>query len=211
MKMVYPCYNRRAMQTDEAALIVDAQRGDVRAFNLLVERYQSRLYSLSYRVLNDHEAAADVTQETFISAFRKLKSFRGGSLSAWLLRIATNGCYDYLRTRKRKPQISLDAFDPDSDAQPRQFTDRGEALDERALRAELGEAIQRGLAELPDDQRLVVVLSDVQGLSYEEMAQVTGWPLGSVKSRLSRGRAALRDILRRGELLPEQYRLIRND
>ncbi|MBA3943902.1 MAG: sigma-70 family RNA polymerase sigma factor [Herpetosiphonaceae bacterium] len=199
------------MQTDEAALIVDAQHGDVRPFNLLVERYQTRLYSLSYRVLNDHEAAADVTQETFISAFRKLKSFRGGSFSAWLLRIATNGCYDYLRARQRKPQTSLDAFDPDSDDQPRQFTAQGEAPDERVLRTELGEALQRALAELPDDQRLVVVLSDVQGLSYEEMAQATGWPLGSVKSRLSRGRAALREILRRGELLPERYRLIRND
>lgn len=195
------------MQTAEADLVADAQRGDVRAFNLLVERYQTRLYGLSYRLLNDADAAADATQDTFITAFRKLKSFRGGSFQAWLLRIGTNLCYDRLRAQKRHPQSSLEAFDPDADDQPRQFADPTEAPEDRAARTELAHEIQRSLAALPAEQRLVVVMSDVQGYSYDEIADATGWPLGSVKSRLSRGRSALREILRQGELLPDHYRL----
>ncbi len=195
------------MQTDETQLVAAAQRGDVEAFNVLVERHQTRVFSLCYRLLGDRDAAADVAQDVFVIAFRKLDTFRGGSLMAWLLRIATNASYDDLRARQRHPQTSLDAFDPESDAQPRQFTDDSEAPDERIARTELAEELQRALTELPDEQRIAVVMCDVQGFSYDEIAAATGWPLGSVKSRISRARLALRDILRRGELLPDRYRL----
>lgn len=194
------------MASNEAELITDAQGGDMRAFNLLVEQYQTRVYNVCFRVLGDPESAADAAQDTFVAAWRKLSSFHGGAFGSWLLRIATNGCYDVLRARKRRPQTSLDAFDADGDEQPRQFTDPGEAPDERAARAELAREIQRALDRLTDDQRIVVVLSDIQGHSYDEIAATTGWPLGSVKSRLSRGRAALRELLKRGELLPDRYR-----
>ena len=195
------------MLPDENALISRSQDGDVQAFNLLVERYQNRLYGLSYRMLGDADAAADATQDAFLSAYRNIRRYRGGSFAAWLLRIATNTCYDQLRARKRRPQTSLDAFDHDADEAPRQFTDPGEAPDERTLREELAREIERQLQTLPDDQRLAVILSDIQGYSYEEIAAATGWPLGTVKSRLSRGRMHLRDALRAGELLPAQYRL----
>lgn len=200
-------YNPRAMFPDETDLISRSQGGDVQAFNLLVERYQNRVYGLGYRMLGDSDAAADVTQDTFLSAYRNIGRYRGGSFVAWLLRIATNACYDQLRARKRRPQTSLDAFDHDADETVPQLRDPGEAPDDRTLRDELAHEIERRLRELPDDQRLVIILSDIQGYSYDEIVAATGWPIGTVKSRLSRGRMHLRNALRAGELLPVQYRL----
>lgn len=194
------------MANDDAQLITDSQRGDVRAFNLLVERYQVRIYNLCYRMLNDSEAAADVTQEAFLSAFRNIKRYRGGSFPAWLMRIATNACYDQLRVRQRRPTSSIDALLEDEEHAPRQFEDQSEAPDERSMRNELAAEIQRTLAELEPDQRVAIIMSDIQGLSYDEISSATGWPLGTVKSRLSRGRAQLRALLRQGELLPARYR-----
>ena len=194
------------MANDEAQLITDSQRGDVRAFNLLVERYQVRVYNLCYRMLNDSESAADVTQDVFLSAYRNIKRYRGGSFTAWILRIATNACYDQLRVRQRRPTSSIDALLDDEEHAPRQFEDQSESPVDRSLRNELAGEIQRSLAALDDDQRVVVVMSDIQGLSYDEISAATGWPLGTVKSRLSRGRAQLRAVLRQGELLPARYR-----
>lgn len=211
------CYNghreqalweqRRAMANEEQRLVEAGQRGDVEAFNQLVRLYESRVYNLCYRMLGDSDAAADVAQDTFISAYRNLNKFRGGVFRSWLLRIATNACYDALRARKRRPSVSLDAFQESEDDGPTlDLPDPSESPDDLALRRELAAAIQRGIAELPEDQRVVVILSDVQGLAYEEIAEVTNTNLGTVKSRLSRARARLRDILRAGELLPSKFR-----
>lgn len=210
------CYNevrqgiqrerRRAMASEEARLVEAGQRGDVEAFNQLVRLYEVRVYNLCYRMLGDADAAADVTQETFIAAYRNLPRFRGGVFRAWLLRIATNACHDTLRARKRRPAVSLDAAQESESGPLSYLADTAEAPDETALRHELARAIEQGLAQLPDDQRIVVILSDVQGLAYEEIAEITGANLGTVKSRLSRGRARLRDILRAGELLPSKFR-----
>ncbi len=195
------------MANEEQRLIEADQRGDVEAFNQLVRLYEGRVYNLCYRMLGDPDAAADVTQDTFISAYRNLNRFRGGMFRSWLFRIATNACYDALRARKRRPTVSLSApSDPDDDAPAFDIADAGEAPDERALRHELSAAIQHAISQLPEDQRIVIILSDVQGLAYEEIAQVTSTNLGTVKSRLSRARARLRDILRTGELLPSKFR-----
>lgn len=195
------------MANEEQRLVEAGQRGDVEAFNQLVRLYEGRVYNLCYRMLGDPDAAADAAQDTFISAYRNLAKFRGGLFRSWLLRIATNACLDALRARKRRPSVSLGAKrDEDDEGTGLDIPDAGEPLDETALRRELGAAIQQGLALLPEDQRVVVVLSDIQGLAYEEIAQVTSTNLGTVKSRLSRGRARLRDILRAGELLPSRYR-----
>jgi RNA polymerase sigma-70 factor, ECF subfamily len=195
------------MADEERRLIDAAQRGEVESFNALVRLYEGRVYNVCYRMLGDADSAADAAQDAFLSAFRNLRSFRGGSFRSWLLRIATNTCYDVLRARKRRPTTSLDV-DPDveDDGSPLQIADTAEAPDDFALRRELAAAIQRGLADLPEEQRLILVLSDIQGLAYEEIAEVTGANLGTVKSRLSRGRARLRDILKAGELLPARYR-----
>jgi RNA polymerase sigma-70 factor (ECF subfamily) len=194
------------MADEELRLVEAATRGDVESFNALVRLYEGRVYNLCYRMLGDAESAADAAQDTFLSAYRNLRSFRGGSLRSWLLRIATNTCYDTLRARKRRPAVSLDAADEDDQSSPLQLPDSSETPDEFALRRELAGAIQRGLDTLPEDQRAVLILSDIEGLSYEEIAQVTGANLGTVKSRLSRGRSRLREVLRAGELLPARYR-----
>jgi RNA polymerase sigma-70 factor (ECF subfamily) len=195
------------MVDEERRLVVAAQRGDVESFNALVRQYEGRVYNLCYRMLGDAESAADAAQDAFLSAFRNLHSFRGGSFRSWMLRIATNTCYDVLRARKRRPAVSLDnPLDDEDEAARLQIADRAEAPDEFALRRELAAAIQRGLALLPEEQRLILILSDIQGLTYDEIAQITNTNLGTVKSRLSRGRARLRDILKAGELLPMRYR-----
>ncbi len=195
------------MANEEQRLVEAGQRGDVEAFNQLVRLYEGRVYNLCYRMLGDADAAADVTQDTFISVYRNLNKFRGGVFRSWLLRIATNACYDALRARKRRPTVSLDITQEGEDDAPAfDLPDPSESPDEAALRRELAAAIEGGIAQLPEDQRIVVILSDVQGLAYEEIAEVTNTNLGTVKSRLSRARARLRDILRAGELLPSKFR-----
>lgn len=194
---------------DENALIQAARRGDLDAFNTLVLAYQHQVYHLAYRIMGETAAASDATQEAFISAYKNLKSFRGGSFKSWLLRIVTNACYDDLRRRKRRPATSLDELTDGEDGEAGfDLPSADDGPETIAQRHELAGLIQRGITTLPDDQRIVLVLSDVRGLSYEEIAVMTRSNLGTVKSRLSRARAKLRAYLQgRGELLPEIYRL----
>lgn len=181
--------------TDEAGLIARSRSGDVQAFNLLVERYQHRVYGLCFRMLGDMDAE-DATQEAFLAAFRGIQRYRGGSFSAWLLRIAGNKCLDYLRARSRRPAVSLDTDAGDADdAAPLQIRDQGESPEQRVLRAELARRLDLKLQELPAEQRLVVILSDIQGYSHGEIIAATGWLPGTVKSRLSRARGRLRAVL----------------
>jgi RNA polymerase sigma factor (sigma-70 family) len=195
------------MADEERRLVEVAQRGDVASFNELVRLFEGRVYNLCYRMLGDPDSAADAAQDAFLAAFRNLRSFRGGSFRSWMLRIATNTCYDVLRVRKRRPSVSLDIeADDESDSSPLQIADTAESPDDFAQRRELAAAIQHGLTALPDEQRIVLILSDIQGLAYEEIAQITNSNLGTVKSRLSRGRARLREVLKAGELLPARYR-----
>lgn len=195
------------MADEERRLIEMAQRGDVESFNALVRLYEGRVYNLCYRMLGDADSAADAAQDAFLSAFRNLRKFRGGSFRSWMLRIATNACYDMLRIRQRRPATSLDVdVDVDDDSSPLQIADKGETPDDFALRHELSAAIHQAIGQLPDDQRIVLILSDIQGLAYDEIAHVTNANLGTVKSRLSRGRARLREVLKAGELLPARYR-----
>lgn len=197
------------MADEELRLVAAAQRGDGESFNALVRLYEGRIYNLSYRMLGDAESAADASQEAFLSAYKNLRSFRGGSFRSWIMRIATNACYDALRVRKRRPSISLDQELEvgEDDTTPLQIAAADAGPDDMVLRQELANAIQIGLGMLPEDQRLAVVLSDIQGMAYEEIAQITNSNLGTVKSRLSRGRSRLREVLRAGELLPLRYRL----
>ena len=194
---------------DEGALISAAQAGDLNAFNSLVQTYQDMLFNQAYRVMGEPEYAADATQEAFISAYKKLRSYRGGSFRAWLLRIVTNACYDELRRRQRRPTTSLEPLDDGGDEieSPQWLADPGETPEDSLERAELSTAIQRCLNDLPSDFRSVVVLVDVQGLDYAQAAQAIGKPVGTVKSRLARARTRLRDCLRGiGELLPVGFR-----
>jgi RNA polymerase sigma factor (sigma-70 family) len=193
---------------DEPTLIAAAQRGNVDAFNELVLAYQQQVYNLAYRIMGDPASAADAAQEAFISAFQNIGRFRGGSFRSYLLRIVSNRCYDELRRRKRRPATSFEDFgEVDEDANPA-LVNGGERPEEYAERQEMARVIQAGIETLPPDQRITLALSDVQGLSYQEIAEVTSVSLGTVKSRLARARGKLRDYLRaQGELLPARYRL----
>lgn len=177
-----------------------ARRGDVAAFNALVELHQRLVFNVAYRILGNPDEAADAAQEAFVSAFRAVRDFRGENVRAWLLRIAVNACYDQLRRDKRQRASSLEALSEaaEMDVSP---PDRGPGPEEAALTTETAEQIQAALDRLPDDQRAIVVLCDVHGLSYEEAAESLEVAVGTVKSRLSRARARLRDDLTaRGEL-----------
>jgi RNA polymerase sigma factor (sigma-70 family) len=197
------------------AALRDAQRGDVSAFNTLVLAHQRTLYNVCYRTLGSAEDAADATQDAFLNAFRNLKSFNGPSsgLKAWLLRIAINACYDHLRRRQRRPSESLERLGGSTtDDHPTSAADRvvdpTPGPEQRSLGSETAAAIQAAIDRLPPEQRMTVTLCDVQGLSYEEAAQAMSVELGTVKSRLSRARAQLRDMLtQKGELPASSQRL----
>lgn len=180
---------------EEEGLVAAAQQGSIDAFNRLVRLHERQVYNVALRMVGQADAAEDVTQDTFLLAYKSLHQFRGGLFRAWLLRIATNRCYDELRRRQRRPADSFEelAFEP----RP-QWTTLATKEDpqDRSERLELARALAVALARLQDDQRVVVILSDVQGYSYDEIAAITGISLGTVKSRLSRGRGRLREILR---------------
>lgn len=199
---------------DEPALIQSAKKGDLDSFNRLVLAYQDIIYAQAYHMMGEQHSAEDATQVAFISAYRKLNSFRGGSFRAWLLRIVTNACYDELRRRKRRPTTPLEPLDDDNEEveSPPWLEDPSESPEESVARAELRGAIQRCLEALPDDFRSVVVLVDIQGFDYREASQAIGKPVGTVKSRLSRARVQLRDCLQSvWELLPAKFRLVNED
>jgi len=181
---------------DEQALVACAQRGSTDAFNALTLRYQSQVYNLALHILRDPAGADDATQETFISAYGALSRFHGGSFRAWLLRIVANACYDELRWGRRRPQASWEAFgDLDEDANP-YLADPRLGPEAWVQQQELGRDLAGVLAGLPERQRTTLVLVDYLGLTYEEAAQVTGVPMGTVKSRLARARDDLRTRLR---------------
>jgi RNA polymerase sigma factor (sigma-70 family) len=195
--------------TDEQQLIAAAQRGAVDAFNALVLRYQDSIYTLAYRIMGEPASAADAAQEAFITAYRRLETYRGGSFRAWLSRIATNTCYDELRRLKRRPAVSVEELpDAEADDGPA-LPDSGQTPEQAMQQLELNNAIQDCINGLGDDQRVTLVLSDVEGLSYQEIAEMTGTQVGTVKSRLSRARAGVRNCLQAvEELLPGAYRLM---
>lgn len=192
---------------DEQRLVDAAQRGQVDAYNHLVLAYQQMAYNVAYRVLGDAERAADATQEAFLRGYQALPSFRGGSFKAWLLRIVTNCAYDLQRVRQRRPTTPIDDLVED-DEHSLMLEDDQETPDAYMQRQEMDGLIRAALDILPEDQRTVVVLSDIEGLNYGEIAQVTSVSLGTVKSRLSRARAKLRDyFVAHRELLPDGFRL----
>ncbi len=192
---------------DESALVGAAQRGDVQAFNRLVLAHQQAAYNVAYRILGDDDKASDATQDAFLRGFRALATFRGGSFKAWVLRIVTNCAYDLMRERQRRPTASIDDLVED-DEHSRVLEDDQETPEAHLERQALDGLIQRGLDLLPEEQRVVVVLSDIEGMNYEEIALATSVSLGTVKSRLSRARAKLREFfITQRELVPDGFRL----
>ncbi len=199
--MAYPkTFASREAADEDVILIERALEGDLPAFESLVSRYQTRIVAYAARMLSDHDEAEDVAQETFIKAFRSLDSFRGASsFSTWLYRIATNLCIDRARTKKRRPQqaYSLDEpFDRDDNSGTREIADFSEEPSRGVEREELRRQVRMTVAEMPDKLRAVLVMCDIQGMTYEQIAQVLECPIGTVKSRLFHARADLARRLR---------------
>lgn len=178
----------------ESRLIASAQRGDARAFNELAATVTDGVYTVAYRTVGRPDLAADVVQETLLSAFHHIRSFRGGSFRAWLTRIAVNKSYDALRSIQRRREDPIDDLAPGDEGEPSVPAATDDPA-EAALATELRRSIHAGLKGLPVDQRTAVVLFDVEGYSYEEIAYIAGVAVGTVKSRISRGRARLRELL----------------
>lgn len=195
---------------NELDLIQGAKNGDMEAFNQLILEYQEMAFNVAVRMVNDYARAEDITQDAFISAFMKIKTFRGGSFKAWLMRIVTNASYDELRRLKRRPTVSLTPMNSSDEEveSPSWLADPGESPEERAQRSELNRVIQECLDRLDHDFRLAILLIDIQGFDYREASDVIKKPLGTIKSRLARARGKMQDCLQGfEELLPKSMRL----
>ena len=193
----------------EKTLIRAAQRGDLEAFNQLVLRYQNLLFGIALRLLNDEDVAADAVQEALISAFRRFNTFRGDSLRSWLARVVVNACYDEMRKKRRQHSVPLEQHNAEGDEIETSYwlVDAQADPEVQYEASELETAIQRSLNKLPSIYRLILVLVDIEGLSYEEAALAARVPVGTVKSRLARARLQMQKSLQSaGELLPSSYR-----
>lgn len=200
---------------DDEALVRAAQAGDLEAFNQLVLRHERPVFNVALRLLRDAGLAEDATQDTFVRAWQAIRTFQTGSVRSWLYKIATNRAYDMLRASARRPAGSLEA--ETVEIEPLWTTGGAgeESPESNALRQELSIYLERALTVLPEDQRMVVLLVDVQGLDYHEVAEAMGIALGTVKSRLSRARAKIRQTLaddtQARELFERYLRLERDD
>jgi len=195
---------------NESTIIKSAQNGDLEAFNELVLKYQDMMYRIALRILNDEPAADDATQNAMIQAFRNVKSFRGGSFRSWLARVTVNASYDELRRWRRQPSLSLEQVNNDGEEIESLpwMMDLSAGPEENYESVEIRDAIQRAVKALIPDYRLVVILVDVEGMSYEEAARIARIPVGTVKSRLARARMQLRKALQSQQnLLPAAYRV----
>lgn len=199
-----------AQPPDDLTLILAAQRGDAESFNMLVTRYQNAAYTVAYRLLGEPFAASDAAQDAFINAFRKIREYRGGSFKAWLLRIVTNVAYDAMRYEKRRPATGIDDL-PGAEADDGPPLASGDPTPEDAAEQhEIQRAIQECIGSLPEDQRLTLVMFDIEGYSYQEIADTSRVQLGTIKSRLSRARLGMRRCLDgKRELFPDIFRSVK--
>ena len=178
-------------------------------------RHERAVFAVCLRLLRDRATAEDATQDTFIRAWGALHTFHGGVLRPWLLRIATNRAYDLLRARSRRPAASLDAEPFETEPEWTSRAGQEDSPESHATRSELSAVLERALDGLPYDQRLAIILSDIQGYGYEEIAEITDVANGTVKSRISRGRSRLRHALQESdehrELFERYVRLTSRD
>lgn len=183
-------------------LLSRAKNGDMAAFEQLILEHEKIVYNVALRMMNHREDADDIAQEVFIKAFRSIGNFdERATFSTWIYRITVNTCIDEMRKRKGKQNFSLDSEIEDEEGSfKQQIADKGETPEESLLRQEGQSEIVEALRTLSEDHKMVVILRDVQGLSYDEVAEATGTSLGTVKSRLSRGRNQLKaEILKMRE------------
>ncbi len=190
----------------EDVLLARCRKGNPRAFEELVELYEKKVYNLAYRMLGNMEDARDITQDAFIKVYSSLSNFRGdSSFSTWLFKIVSNMCLDELRRRGRRSFVSLDEPLQQEDGEmPRQMPDLKMDLEKEVEDRYIQAMVHRAILSLTADHRMVIALRDLQGFSYEEIAEMMDCSLGTVKSRINRARLALRRQMEEGELfLPD--------
>ncbi len=193
------------MTREQEYLIVQrVLEGDTNAFEELVLEYEKKVYNVALRMLNNSEDAADMTQEAFIKAYNSLSSFRGDSkFSVWLTRIVSNLCLDFMRSRNRRPTVSLSMEDEDGEDVQLDIADTSQSPEQLLERSLTRESVRRGLQSLPEDYREILLLREIQGLSYDEIAAALDIEVGTVKSRILSGRKMLCDYLIKDGNIPE--------
>ncbi len=180
----------------EVAIVRKVLGGDANAFETLVLEYEKNVYNIALRMTGNSEDAADMTQEAFIKAYNSLQSFRGDSkFSVWLYRIVSNVCLDFLRSKNRRPTVSLSVEDDDGEDTQLDVADESQSPELLLDRKLTRESVRRGLDSLPPDYRQILLLREIQGLSYDEIAQALGLEVGTVKSRIFRARKRLCNFL----------------
>ncbi|MGI6560964.1 MAG: RNA polymerase sigma factor [Clostridia bacterium] len=191
------------MSEFEKILLEKARKGDVDAFEMLIREHERKAFNIAYRFLKNADDAEDITQEAFLRAFRSIKKFKGqSSFSTWLYRIINNTCIDFVRAKQNKITDSIDkTIQYDNEELELQIPgDQNDPVD-MAETAEISQLMQSMLALLPDDQKMAIILRDIQGFSYQEISEITGVGMGTVKSRINRGRMALKELIQKnGEL-----------
>ena len=190
----------------ELAAIRRVQRGDVNAFEPLMAAYEKNVYNLALRMTGNAQDAEDMTQEAFLKAYSSLDSFRGDSkFSVWLYRIVSNVCLDHLRRKNRRPAVSLSMEDDEGEDVQLDLPDSSQSPEELLEKKLTREAVQRGLAQLPEDARQILLLREIQGLSYEEIGEALHLEAGTVKSRIFRARKKLCAFLLEDGNIPDSF------
>lgn len=197
------------MSDIEKLLVKKSQSGDIESFELLISSYDKRAYNIAYRVMGNEEDAKDMAQEALLKVFKSLKDFKGQSaFSTWLYRIVTNVCLDELRRRKNEKYVSMDStIHTENGELHREMCSDKETPESVYERVEQRELIKNAISELNEDYRSAIVLRDIQGFSYEEISNILDCSLGTVKSRINRGRIMLRDKLKLSMELSQENRV----
>lgn len=197
---------------EESRIVQKVLRGDVNAFEKLVLEYEKSVYNIALRMTGNSEDASDMTQEAFIKAYNSLQSFRGDSkFSVWLYRIATNVCLDFLRSRSRKPTVSLSVEDNEGEEVQLDVADESQSPELLLDRQMTRESVRRGLETLSPEYRQILLLREIQGLSYDEISQALGLEVGTVKSRIFRARKKLCAFLLQDGNIPEFASSVRTE
>lgn len=194
------------MEINEQKLIQMLKKRDIHAFEAFIKYYEKKVYNTAYRLMGSREDACDISQEVFLKVYKSINTFKGNSsLSTWVYRITTNLCLDELRKRKGVRFFSLDKpIETDEGEIYRETPDTSDSPEDIIDKKEVQVLVQGAINQLPVDQKTVIVLRDIQDLSYQQIAEVLDCSLGTVKSRLNRGRLALKQIIeRKGELFKE--------
>jgi RNA polymerase sigma-70 factor (ECF subfamily) len=196
------------MSDNEKVLVERARNGDIEAFEKLIEGCQKKVFNITFRMIGNYDDANELAQEVFLKAFRSIKKFKGDSLfSTWIYKVTANVCLDEIRRRKNKFTLSLDEEVEYGDGElKRQIPDNAPTPDVEVETNQIKEVVNKSIQELPEDYKSIIILRDIQGLSYDEISKIFDCPEGTVKSRINRARQALKKILQgKKELLNSEY------